>query len=233
MFTRGRDHNNLSFVSIFCRVGSNYEPEGLYGASHFIEHMLFKGTTNIPNAKDIAKIFDSIGAYFNAYTDKNKTCYVVKGSSDYLEKIITTLSDMLTNSLFSEEFERKSSCEEINRAKDNAANFVNEEIYKSYSKAHLSALPCSDIDILDYKRDAALHYFKYFYHPEKAVVSICSNVDFDTVKKLVEKSYLITNQFSEFVPPAINTEFIDTDSVYVEDRVQHSEPLSLDVFNAR
>ena len=60
---QSRDHNNLSAVSIFCRVGSNYEPEGLYGASHFIEHMLFKGTTNIPNAKDIAKIFDSIGAY--------------------------------------------------------------------------------------------------------------------------------------------------------------------------
>ena len=71
-----KEERHLIYLQYHClvRVGSNYEPEGLHGVSHFIEHMLFKGTSNIPNAKDIAKIFDSIGAYFNAYTDKNKTC---------------------------------------------------------------------------------------------------------------------------------------------------------------
>ena len=93
----------LTAVSLFCCVGSVNEPTelngnvNLNGISHMIEHMMFKGTSNISDTKGIAKIFDSIGAYFNAYTDKNMTCYTVKSSSKNIDIIIKTLSDMMMN----------------------------------------------------------------------------------------------------------------------------------------
>lgn len=78
-------NNNLSSsINVFCDVGSIYEPESLKGASHFIEHMCFKGTKKVPKAKDIYLTYDKIGAYLNAYTEKRYTCYTVKCDSDYL-----------------------------------------------------------------------------------------------------------------------------------------------------
>ena len=91
---------------------------------------MFKGT--IIQDYTIAKIFDSIGAYFNAYTDKNITSYTVKSSSEHLNIIIHTLSDMLMNSLFLEkefELEKNVVNEEIIRARDIAAGYLNNEIY--------------------------------------------------------------------------------------------------------
>ena len=198
-----RKSSNISAISLFCRVGSNYEPEGLRGVSHFIEHMLFKGTTNIPNAKDIARIFDVIGAYFNAYTDKNKTCYVVKGTTGHLEKIIHTLSDMLTNSLFDKtEFEREKKVvvEEINRAKDNAAAYTNEEIYRLLFKGSSLSLPIGALpeDILAYDRDRTLDFFENFYKPSNMVISICTNEKISNVIEYINKSYLITKEFTPF-----------------------------------
>ena len=131
----------LTAVSIQCCVGSVNEPTNLNGninlngISHMIEHMMFKGTTNIRDTKGIAKIFDSIGAYFNAYTDKNITSYTVKSSSEHIEIIIKTLADMLMNSLFlKKEFELEKNVvnEEIIRAIDNTAGHLNSEIYSLY-----------------------------------------------------------------------------------------------------
>ena len=198
-----RKSSNISAISLFCRVGSNYEPADLRGVSHFIEHMLFKGTTNIHNAKDIAKIFDVIGAYFNAYTDKNKTCYVVKGTTSHLEKIIHTLSDMLTNSLFDKtEFEREKKVvvEEINRAKDNAAAYTNEEVYRLLFKGSSLSLPIGALpeDILAYDRDRTLDFFENFYKPSNMVISICTNEKISNVIEYINKSYLITKDFKPF-----------------------------------
>ena len=87
-------------IQVFCKLGSIYERDGIRGASHFIEHMCFKGTNKIPEAKTIAENYDKIGAYFNANTNKQYTVYVVKCNNNYVENSIAILSDMMMNSTF-------------------------------------------------------------------------------------------------------------------------------------
>ena len=100
---------------IFVKTGSVNEVEGIYGISHFIEHMLFKGTKK-RNAFQIVDELESVGANVNAYTDKTETCYYTKSTNDNLEKCVEVLSDMFFNSVFdSKEMtrEKKVVCEEI------------------------------------------------------------------------------------------------------------------------
>jgi predicted Zn-dependent peptidase len=199
----------LTAVSLFCCVGSVNEPTELHGnvnlngISHMIEHMMFKGTSNISDTKGIAKIFDSIGAYFNAYTDKNMTCYTVKSSSKNIDVIIKTLSDMMMNSLFvKEEFEmeKKVVIEEIIRARDNTANYLNNEIYSLYFKGTNLANPIGGVPevINNYNYEEAKKYYKAFYVPSNMVLSICSDLDFNDIKKLINKSYFLEKQTKPF-----------------------------------
>ena len=200
----------LTAVSIQCCVGSVNEPTNLNGninlngISHMIEHMMFKGTTNIRDTKGIAKIFDSIGAYFNAYTDKNITSYTVKSSSEHIEIIIETLADMLMNSLFlKKEFELEKNVvnEEIIRAIDNTAGYLNSEIYSLYFKGNNLANSVGSVPkvIMNYDHTEAKKYYKTFYKPSNMVVSICSDLDIEKIKRTIEKSYLITKKSSKFV----------------------------------
>src|SRR4030042_3142180 len=90
-------------VAIFLiyKVGSRFEKEeSLYGASHFIEHLMFKGTKRRPSTLAISKELDGIGADFNAYTAKDHTAYHIKANSENLDLACDILSDMLYNSLF-------------------------------------------------------------------------------------------------------------------------------------
>ena len=169
-----------------------------------IEHMMFKGTTNIRDTKGIAKIFDSIGAYFNAYTDKNITSYTVKSSSEHIEIIIKTLADMLMNSLFLKkdfELEKNVVNEEIIRAIDNTAGHLNSEIYSLYFKGNNLANSVGGVPkvISKYDHAEAKKYYKTFYKPSNMVVSICSDLDIEKIKKTIESSYLITKKSSKFV----------------------------------
>ena len=193
----------LTAISVFCKVGSNNEPKPLHGVSHLIEHMMFKGTENISDTKGIAKIFDSVGAYFNAYTDKNVTCYTVKTDSEYIDKIFETLTDMLCNSKFEEkEFEREKKVvvEEIDRAKDNTGRYINDKIYTLLFKGDRLENPIGSVPeiILKYKYSTSKEYFDNFYKPDNMVISICSDKPFEDIKALIEKTYLITKQTTPF-----------------------------------
>ena len=164
---------------------------------------MFKGTTNIEDTKGIARKFDEIGAYFNAYTDKNVTCYTVKSSNIHIDIIIKTLADMLVNSLFLEkEFEMEKSVvtEEIIRAIDNTANHINNEIYTLYFKGNNLANPIGGYprDIKNYNYEESKKYFKTFYTPGNMVLSICTDLPFSNIKNIISESYLITTPSKPF-----------------------------------
>ena len=185
-----RKETDISSISIFVNVGSVYETNELNGVSHFIEHMMFKGTPKLKSSKEISKIFDSIGAYFNAYTDKNVTCYIVKTSSDYLEKSLNTLSDMLLNSIMDKiefEKEKKVVVEEINKAKDNTESIINDLIFNLIFKGLNLAKPVGgkDDEILNYDYNKTIEYVNYFYRPENMVISVCSNISFKKICNIV------------------------------------------------
>ena len=112
------NNNNITAIQIFIKVGSINENMDEKGMSHFLEHILFKGTEKRNNPKAIAKELDSVGGYFNAYTDKDVTCYIVKINSDHIKIALDILSDMLFNSIFNNdefEMERNVVVEEITR----------------------------------------------------------------------------------------------------------------------
>lgn len=197
----------ITSLSLFCYVGSNNEPLHLHnkynlnGVSHLIEHMMFKGTTHISDTTGIAKIFDSVGAYFNAYTDKNLTCYTVKTDSEHIEQSIHTLADMVSYSKFEKsdfELEKKVVVEEIIRAKDNTESHINDEIYSLVFQGNnlANSIGGEPEHILKYDYEEAKKYFETFYTPSNMVLSICSDIPFSTIKQIVTNSYLITKPSS-------------------------------------
>jgi predicted Zn-dependent peptidase len=100
IYEKPKNNSPLSSVQLFCDVGSVNEYDGIRGASHFIEHMCFKGTKQFPKSKDILLTFDKFGADFNAYTEKRMTCYHIKCNKEHIDDCIQLLSDMLMNSIF-------------------------------------------------------------------------------------------------------------------------------------
>ncbi len=109
------------------KTGSRCESVDNNGVSHFIEHMMFKGTKKRPTALDLTKALDGVGAEFNAFTGKDYTGYYVKADTKHLDLAIDVLSDMLLNSKFETKEinrEKKVIIEEINMYEDNPVMYV-------------------------------------------------------------------------------------------------------------
>src|SRR3990167_2939166 len=81
-------------------VGSRYEPEKLAGVSHYIEHLMFKGTKKRKNTLILTREIDRLGAEYNAFTSKDHTAYHIKTDCKYIETTLDILSDMLFHSTF-------------------------------------------------------------------------------------------------------------------------------------
>ena len=116
-----KNYESVAF-HVLVKTGSVNEDNTNYGISHFIEHMLFKGTKT-KSAYEIVNSLESIGANVNAYTDKTETCYYTKSTSEAVEKCVEVIADMLFNSSFDEKEmsrEKKVVCEELSMYNDDA-----------------------------------------------------------------------------------------------------------------
>src|SRR3989339_1505946 len=114
---------------VLCKVGSRYEDAPINGASHFIEHLMFKGTKRRPTTLDISRALDSVGAEYNAYTGKDLTGYYVKVDSHHLKLAVDVLHDMLFHSKFDKkelDRERGVIIEEINMYQDDPIMYSEE-----------------------------------------------------------------------------------------------------------
>ena len=96
------DSVNTVSLGVFVKTGSRDEYLEESGVSHYIEHMMFKGTTN-RSAKEISEEIDNEGGMINAYTSRDTTCYYIQMLSNKIEKGIEILADMFSNSTFTEE----------------------------------------------------------------------------------------------------------------------------------
>ncbi len=121
-------------VGIWVTVGSRDEKTQDFGISHFIEHMIFKGTER-RSALDIAKAFDQMGGFSNAFTSKETTCFYAKVLDSQLDRVLELLSDIFLHSRFDEvetERERQVILQEISMLEDSADEFVHELFSKFY-----------------------------------------------------------------------------------------------------
>lgn len=180
-------------IGIWVETGSRHEDSSNNGISHFIEHMLFKGTYN-RSAKDIAESIDNIGGQLNAFTSKECTCFYAKVLDNHLPIAVDVLADMLFNSKFSEEdIEKEKSVvlEEINMYEDSPEDIVHDLLSQTLYDGHSLALPIlGRTNVLkNLTRKDILDYFKKHYTPDNTVISIAGNFDCDETIKQLEASF--------------------------------------------
>lgn len=178
-------------IGIFIKVGSRHEPWNLTGASHFIEHMLFKGTEK-RTARDIAESFERIGGQLNAYTSKEYTCLYARTLDENLEMAFEILFDMLFNSNFTEKdftTEKGVILEEINMYEDTPDDLVHDIFAQHMWLGHPMGKPVLGTagTVSNFDRQAVIDFYRQRYIPENIVVSVAGNVDRQKTRELVEK----------------------------------------------
>lgn len=175
---------NTASLGFFVRAGVKNELPGEEGISHFIEHLLFKGTTN-RSAKEISEEIDDQGGMINAYTSVEKTAYYIQMTSNTLKIGIDILNDMFLNSTFTDENiekERNVIIEEIRMYEDIPEEVVHEENLGFAITGAQSQKVAGTIESLKgINREKILKYFYDMYKPENIVVAVAGNIEEDEV----------------------------------------------------
>ena len=177
-------------LGIWVRAGSVDETEDLAGVSHYIEHMMFKGTEN-RTARDIAYDVEKIGGQFNAFTGKDLTCYYSKCTTDHTADCFELLSDLFLNSVFPEEEmvrEKGVVCEEISMNEDTPEDLCLDLLANAYygNENYGRNILGSASNVKSFTEDDILAYKKARYCPENTVISFAGGVDPVTAQALVE-----------------------------------------------
>ncbi|HAS00295.1 MAG: Peptidase M16 domain protein [Candidatus Moranbacteria bacterium GW2011_GWC2_37_73] len=216
-------------VMLMVGVGSRYETEKQAGLSHFIEHMLFKGTTKRPTAQSISEELDSIGGEFNAFTSKDKTAYYAKVDSRHIEKALDVVSDIFLNSKIEQveiDRERGPILQELSMYEDEPRRSVGDEFEKMlYTDQSLGrGIVGYKKTISDFKRKDFVSYMKKYYSANETVVCVAGKFD---EKKIVSqiKSYFSDFQVGEKVAmkkvvekqssPKVHIKFKKTDQTHL------------------
>jgi predicted Zn-dependent peptidase len=181
-------------VSFSVAVGSRDETNNHFGSTHFLEHLLFKGTKK-RTALDIAVAFDSVGGSSNASTGKEHTSYYARVQDKALPIAVDVIADMLTSSLIdSTEFEneRPVILEELAMNDDDPHDVVHEEFSTAVLGEHPLGRPIGGTQetISAVTRDAVWEHYQQNYRPQDLVVAAAGSVDHQELVKLVEQGLL-------------------------------------------
>ena len=178
-------------VGIWIRTGSRFEKPDISGVSHFLEHLLFKGTKK-RNYRQIKEAIEGVGGTFNGFTSEEATCYWIKILGKYLDLSIDVLADMIQNPLLKSadiEKERKVIIEEISMYKDIPAKYVFELFDGTlYGKHPLGQSIAGTVEsVSGINRKSMSEYLKGFYTADNIVVSISGNISEKEMRKSVER----------------------------------------------
>ncbi|MBK7142300.1 MAG: insulinase family protein [bacterium] len=193
---------------VFVKSGSRYEGKFENGITHFLEHLLFDGTTTL-SREQLDKSISDLGGYINAFTRKDLTAYLVLLPKQYIDYGMTVQADMLFNSTFPEAElakERKVVIEEINKDMD-SPSAPSDELF---SEAAYGATPYGR-PVLGYKsfienigRDAIIAYWKKYYQPGNMVTLIIGDFDAAQMKQSVVSIFgKATGQAPVFEPSKV------------------------------
>ena len=163
-------------VGIWIGVGGRHEPEELCGISHFLEHLLFKGTAK-RSGRDITEEVEGLGGFVNAFTTEDHTCLYAKAASQHLPTLANVLSDMYVNSLFAEqeiERERDVIREEILMYKDQPGQFSQELLTEAMWPQHALGRPLTGSleSISSIQREHLLKFVAENYNGLSTVVTV-------------------------------------------------------------
>ena len=170
-------------VSVACYfgVGARFEDDAIAGASHFIEHMLFKGTQRYPSAQTISEAIEGVGGALDAATDKEVTVYSAKVASHHFTLAMDVITDMIRRPLMSaEEIEKERGVivEELSMYRDSPADWVNvladEAMWPGLALGREVAGSRETVERLS--REILLDYKARHYTPSNLVISVAGNV---------------------------------------------------------
>lgn len=180
---RNRNDTRTASIFFFFKVGSKNEPAKVMGISHFIEHMLFKGSPKYPSYLDISKTFDANGISFNAFTAKDMTAYHYKflATDENMDIICRITADMIFHPLMREKeiaSERNVIIQEMKDDEDDIDEWINDKIESSIIAGHPLANPI----IGNFKtlhatsRQELLDYHSQYYRRDNLVIALSGNI---------------------------------------------------------
>ncbi|WP_407318283.1 pitrilysin family protein [Isoptericola halotolerans] len=176
-------------VGAWVGVGSRDETDGHHGSTHFLEHLLFKGTRT-RSALDIAEAFDAVGGEANAATGKEHTCYYARVLDEDVPMAIEVIADMVTSARLDAdelETERGVILEEIAMTDDDPGEVVHEEFAAAVLGSHPLGRPIGGTPdtIRAVPREAVLEHYRWHYRPETLVIAAAGGVDHDAIVRQV------------------------------------------------
>lgn len=190
VLTAAMPHTRSVTISIYVRVGSRYEQPPEAGVSHFIEHLLFKGTERRPTAKEISEAIERVGGVLNAGTDRELTVYWCKVARDHLPLGLDLLVDMLRHSRFDAEEidkERRVVLEELASVQDAPPQWVDvllDEVMWPGQPLGWDVAGTRE-SVSGFTREMTLNYWDRHYGPGATVVSVAGDVEHERVVEAV------------------------------------------------
>jgi predicted Zn-dependent peptidase len=181
LITAAMPHTRSVCISVFIATGSRYEPEAEAGISHFVEHLLFKGTEKRPSAREISAAIEQVGGIINGGTDKEVTVYWAKVPKQHFSIALDILTDILLHPRFEPEAiekERQVIIEEINMTRDIPAQQANLLIDELLWPDHPLGrdIAGSKESVTAISRDTLTDYLQCQYQPDNAVVAVAGNI---------------------------------------------------------
>ena len=194
-------------VGIWVNVGSRDETPATAGASHFLEHLLFKGTTS-RTALEISSSIESVGGEMNAFTSKEYTCFYARVIDTDLPMAIDVVSDLITSSIVTAldvDAERKVVLEEIAMRDDDPSDLVHDLFSDTYYGDTAIGRPIlGTIDsIKGMSRSTVFNYYKKKYLPQDLVVAVAGNIKHKRVVAMVEEALSRDNFLDELGAPVL------------------------------
>ncbi|HSY04188.1 MAG TPA: pitrilysin family protein [Acidobacteriaceae bacterium] len=193
VLTERMEHVRSVAMGVWMRAGSRHEVAELNGISHFVEHMVFKGTKS-RTAQRIAREVDAIGGNLDAFTGKETVCFNVKVLDDHVPVALDVLSDLVLNPVFaSEEITRERGVilEEIKMDEDNPDTLVHEIFTQSFWKDHPLGKPILGTreTVKSFEQNTLLRFFEQRFRADNMVFSAAGNLEHDSFVELVARHF--------------------------------------------
>ncbi len=215
VLTERMDHIRSVSMGIWVKSGSRHEDPHVNGISHFVEHMVFKGTSN-RSAEQIARQVDSIGGNMDAFTGKETICFNIKVLDEHLPIAVDVLSDMVLHPVFDVKEivrERGVILEEIKMDEDNPDYLVHEIFTQNFFKDHPLGKPIlgTKETVRRFDQDAILAYYGGKFAPGNMIISAAGNLQHAELVDLLRQRFGTlppgTNGWHD-TPPKINSRII-------------------------
>ena len=191
--TQHMPHLRSVSMGIWVNVGARDEAAAENGLSHMIEHMIFKGTSR-RNAYQIAKAFDAIGGYTNAFTSLESTCYHAKVLDTHLDPMVEILADIFFNSLFAEEeFQRERDIvlQEIRMVEDSPEDLVHILAYDTFWGEHPlgRSILGTPQTLGGFDAERIRSFFRHNYQPDRIVITAAGNLTHERIVALLAPAF--------------------------------------------